>query len=66
MLIKFATKRNTNGHRYYIAIDTDRKTYSQNPASILYKGDFVEITKAALHDIKQQAVKDGYTPIEAL
>lgn len=47
MLLKFATKQNINGNRSYIAIDSEAKTYSKNPALWLCKGDFVEITKAA-------------------
>lgn len=66
MLLKFATKRNTNGNRLYIAIDTENKTYSLMPRSWLCKGDFVEITRTALKQIEDKAKLDNYTYVGSL
>ena len=66
MLLKFATKRNVNGNRLYIAIDTENKTYSLMPSSWLCKGDFIEITRTALRQIKDKAESDNYTYVDSL
>lgn len=66
MLLKFATKRNVNGNRLYIAIDTENKTYSLMPRSWLCKGDFVEITRTALRQIEDKAKSDNYTYVGSL
>lgn len=66
MIIKFATKRNTNGHRAYIAIDTNSRTYSTNPALWLCREDFNEVTKRELEKIRDEARRDGFKEIDAL
>lgn len=66
MIIKFATKRNSNGHRAYIALDTDRREYSTNPALWLCREDFAEISKRDLDRIRDKAKQDGFKEIDAL
>lgn len=66
MLLKFATKRNVNGNRHYIAIDTENKTYSKLPSSWICKGDFIETTKTALRQIEDKAKSDNYTYVGSL
>lgn len=66
MLLKFATKRNVNGNRHYIAIDTENKIYSKQPSSWICKGDFIEITKTALRQIEDKAKSDNYTYVGSL
>lgn len=66
MLLKFATKQNRNGNRSYIAIDSEAKTYSKNPTLWLCKGDFVEVTKAALQLIEDKAKVDNYKYVDSL
>lgn len=66
MLLKFATKQNINGNRSYIAIDTESKIYSTNPALWLCKGDFVEVSKTALRLVKEKAISDNYRAVDSL
>lgn len=66
MLLRFATKRDINGNRHYLAIDTDGRTYSQRPSTIIFNGDFAEVKKKDLEQIKQKAIDDKYKAIEAL
>lgn len=66
MIIKFATKRNIYGHRKYIAIDTNNKTYSVTPALWLCREDFIEVTMQEREKIKDEAKRDGFKEIDAL
>lgn len=43
MLVRLATKRDTNGNRYYIIIDHEKKIYSRQPAHCYNKEDYIEI-----------------------
>lgn len=45
MILEFATKRDRNGNRYYLGIDTDRKVYSLGRGRWYSREDITEITK---------------------
>lgn len=45
MILEFATKRDRNGNRYYLGIDTDRKVYSLERGHWYSREDIAEITK---------------------
>ena len=60
MIIEFKTPRNTNGHREYIRIDTEKKTYADMP-SFIPQG--IEISRKEIRDLKAAAIQDGYKAI---
>lgn len=59
MLLEFKTKRNTNGHRNYLRIDTEKKEYSTFCRRIVVAG--AEIKSADMKSILAQAKADSYT-----
>lgn len=58
MILTFMTKRNANGHRNYLIIDTDGKLYARNPRGIVWKDDATETTakelKAIFNKVSQE------------
>lgn len=61
MILKFATKRDINGNRYYLAIDTENKTFSRLPRHWFCREDFIEVTKTDKRRLIETLKKDGYT-----
>ena len=59
MLLELKTKRNTNGHRNYLRIDTEKKEYSTFCRQMTVDG--AEIKSADMKSILAQAKADGYT-----
>ena len=57
MIIEFKSPRNTCGHREYIKIDTEARTYTDMP-SFIPQG--IEITRKEIKEIKAAAIADGY------
>lgn len=57
MVIEFKSPRNTCGHRDYLKIDTEKKTYADTP-SFIPQG--IEITRKEIREIKTAAIGDGY------
>ena len=70
MTLKFATKRNINGNRTYLAIDTEAKVFSREPQSWYCREEtsdfFAEITLKDLRKLLAKVKAAGYTEIEAL
>lgn len=62
MKIEFRTKTNTNGHCYYLSIDTDDKTVSTIPEHWVSK-DVPTVSKRDLDTLKVQAIADGYKEV---
>ena len=60
MILEFKTPRNTCGHREYLRIDTEKKTYTDMP-SFIPQG--VEISRKEISDLKGKAIEDGYKAI---
>jgi len=62
MLLKFTTKRDANGNRYTLVIDTEAKTVQKdyNPYSIW---DYIEITKKERNALYDNAIENGYNAI---
>lgn len=60
MILEFKSPRNTNGHREYLKIDTEKKTYTDMP-SFIPQG--IEITRKEISEIKGEAIKDGYKAV---
>lgn len=59
MIIEFKTKRNTNGHRNYLRIDTDKKEYSTFCHSMVMDGIEIKATdrKILINELKE----NGFT-----
>ena len=60
MILEFKSPRNTCGHREYIRIDTEARSYTDMP-SFIPQG--IEITRKELREIKAAAIADGYKAI---
>lgn len=58
MILRFKSKRNTNGHRRYLAIDTERRVYCTRCRSMIADGE--EITTTALRNIEKTIISEGY------
>lgn len=65
MILKFATKRNTNGNRKYLAIDTDRKEYATDPHGIMWRDELIEVSAHDLATIRG-TVETEYKRIDAI
>lgn len=63
MILRFKTKRNTYGHRSYLSMNTEEKTYSDVSPRMVEDGE--EITKKAMDNIKSALLDDGYILTEA-
>lgn len=58
MIIEFKTKRNTNGHRNYLRIDTDKKEYSTFCRSMIADG--VEVKEADRKNLIKELQENGF------
>ena len=59
MIMEFKTKRNTNGHRNYLRIDTEKKEYSTFCHSMIMDG--IEIKEADRRILIKRVVDENYT-----
>ena len=64
MILEFATKRNQNGNRYYLGIDTDKKVFSRERGHWYTKDDVIEITKHDRNNLIEQLESENYKEIE--
>lgn len=64
MILKFATRRNRNGVRRFLGIDTEKRVYAKSPSHWLCREDFVEINGKDMDRICADAENDGYTEAE--
>lgn len=62
MIIRYKTKLDINGNRYYLTVDTDRKTYIKDYNLWSKDGD-IEITKKQRRDIITQLETEGFTEV---
>lgn len=58
MVLEFATKRDRNGNRYYLGIDTDKKVYSLERGHWYTRDDITEISKKDRHKLIEQIEND--------
>lgn len=63
MILKFATKRNTNGNRYFVGINTQSREYSRISHNWFCRDDFIEVSYKDLHKIIQQCKDSGFSEI---
>ena len=66
MIIAFATKRNPNGYRKYLGIDTDNKTFSRWLSCWISREDFTEISATDRRAMIEKLEKAGFTEIEQM
>lgn len=66
MLFEFSTKPDRNGNRYYLGIDTDKKTYSRQRSHWYTMGEVIPITRKARGDLIAQIKKEGYDEIDSI
>lgn len=66
MILKFATRRDNNGNTYFIVLDTDNKTYSENTSGFYHKEDFFQITRRERRAIKEKARAEGYKEVDSI
>lgn len=58
MILRFLTKRNTNGNRRYLAIDTERKEFCTRSPRMIPEGEEVSLT--TLRNIRKTCEAAGY------
>lgn len=63
MILRFKTKRNGNGWRRYLALDTDKKVFTTECPRMIMDGE--EITTAAIRNIRETAEHAGFTETDA-
>lgn len=66
MILKFATKRNQNGNRVFLAIDTDSREYARQPRAWITKEDITEISNRDLHKILQSCIDSNWNEVSYL
>lgn len=66
MILRFATKRNSSGNRYYLAIDTINKTFARESAHWYTKDDITEISKSDRRKLIEQVENENYIEIDHL
>lgn len=64
MILEFATKRDRNGNRYYLGIDTDNKTFSRERGKWYGRDDVIEIGKRDRREIIDKLESDNFTEVE--
>ena len=66
MVIKFATKRDRNGNRYYLGIDTEKKVYALTSSHWYSREDFTEVTKRDRRKLIEAVRADGYKEVDSI
>lgn len=59
MIIRYKTKLDVNGNRYYLTIDTDKKIYKKD-YNLWGNDNDIEITKKDRRRIVEQLDSEGY------
>lgn len=60
MIIRYATKRNTNGYRNILIVDHENKIYSKTAAHWYCREDYLEITKTDKRKLETILDNNGY------
>lgn len=61
MKLEFVTKRDVNGNRYYLGIDTEAKVFSNQGGHLYDREDVVEVTQKDRRRIIDKLEESGYT-----
>lgn len=63
MILKFATKRNANGNRIYLAIDTTNREYARESQSWYCREEMIEVSHKDLHKVLQSCIDNNYSEV---
>ncbi len=63
MILKFATKRNVNGNRTYLEIDTTTREYARQSRSWYCKEEIIEVSHKDLHKVLQSCIDNSYSEV---
>ena len=63
LILEFATKRDNNGNRYYLGIDTEKKTFSRERSHWYSREDITEISKKDRRKMIDQLEAANYTEV---
>lgn len=61
MLMEFKTARNTYGHRRYLGIDTENRTFTTNCPKMITEG--AELKTKDYRNLIEQLQREGYKEI---
>lgn len=64
MLLGFTTKRNANGNRKILVIDTDKKEYARDSRQFSFSG--IEIKSADMKSLERMLIWENYTKVDFL
>ena len=64
MILKFATRRDVNGNRYYLGIDTKNKVYAVTPSHWYSREDINEVTQRDRRKLIEAVKADGYKAVD--
>lgn len=59
MILRFATKRDVNGNRLYLIVDTDKKEYSRHNSKWFHRDDFIQVGKQDMVKILYETAGNG-------
>ena len=62
MIIRYKTKRDTNGNTYYLTVDTEKKTFCKD-YNLWGKDGDITITKKDRRNITAQLEEEGYKEV---
>lgn len=66
MVLKFMTKESSNGTRYYLTLDTVKRTFSTQPQFDEPEDDRIEVRKCDLKDLIWRVGANRYEQKEAV
>lgn len=66
MLVRYCTRRDTNGNTYFLIIDHEKKVYARQPAGFFHRSDYTQITKKDIHKNLDFLKTFSYKEVNAL
>ena len=63
MILEYTTKRDVNGNRYYLGVDTEAKTCSTTRAMWYSRDDVLEISKKDRRKLMEVLDRQGFTEV---
>ena len=63
MILQFATKRDVNGNRYYLGIDTGAELFALESRHWYSREDIIEISKKDRRALIEQLEVNGYKQV---
>lgn len=66
MKINICTKRNQNGYRKILLIDTETKEYSRESTHWFCREDFAEVSITDFRRTLEKVEKEGYNEVERM